>query len=159
MGEVLVKEIYIFGIYDCLPGLNEDWDGAVWFDAIDAYKNVNVFLESHGKTVAQMIEHLPHLEEGIIGDSRAASCYFFGNTLVANEFEPCFDGDLYKVLVAGRIQDKESIDGTLRILKKAAGRGMEKYWKDGREKIVKVPDKLEDFSAIAGYLPSIMGRT
>ena len=122
MTKVFVRAIGIFGKCNrSNSAWDDDYKGVFEYQVRDySYPKIEQFLKEHGKDViAQEINLLPHIGDGIITGPNASSLYFFNNCLVANLFVSGngfnFDGVIQTLLSTGL--SEEEIEKTFNILK------------------------------------------
>ncbi len=105
--------------YDPPPGPTDD-------DVIEGYERVDSLLRRSGlEIVEEKVKHLPHIEDGFISASAAASAYLYMGCIIINRFHPFFQSQGHIIYAAGL---KKDVWAALKHLKAYASWEWEDYW-------------------------------
>ncbi|MFH1399881.1 MAG: hypothetical protein ABIH41_00020 [Nanoarchaeota archaeon] len=130
MPSMLIKGISLYGRMASMVDKYEDPPpGASDYDTERAYRGIHLFLELHGSPVlGERVRHLPHIDDGFITASVAASLFQVDGFIVANQYIPHFYGCNSVVQAAGPLDREQAMDSLFERIKEEAGWQWMRFW-------------------------------
>jgi len=136
--------------------------GPIDWDIESGYRTIDDLLRKNGVPVVdEKINMFPFIQQAIITPSAAVSCYLFDGYLVGNGFIPncSFEGGIEQGIIVANFKENE--DNVLRLmnfLKRKANFSWFRYWKDKKDRIIEVPDKLSNMNESFPYIPNLLNK-
>lgn len=158
MSKILVKGIMLKGRYSGpADKYYEPPPGPADLDIKETYKRIEKFLKLNGKPIIpKMVDPLPLINEGVISGAAVASCYTFNDCLIANQIKQYFNGTAHVIQVAAKLENESAIDKLFKLLKWEAGWEWDQYWINDKERVVDIPNRLENITQLIPYTDKIL---